>query len=129
MGTEPSAPNGQEMKWAEADRGSLRTRDKRRNYEARDGGKETKVIQKAILVLRIKAVSEPERIYVRKLDWRSHKLNTCDTSIPESAKTGWKYTRSYSPQRRLRVLVINCRTDSSWASKEKTGFIRRSKMA
>ncbi|GFV39099.1 hypothetical protein TNCV_4339871 [Trichonephila clavipes] len=31
--------NGQEIKWAETNRGGLRTRDQRRNYEARDGGR------------------------------------------------------------------------------------------
>ncbi|GFV03214.1 hypothetical protein TNCV_4018111 [Trichonephila clavipes] len=28
-------------------------------------------------------------------------------------KADWKYTRIYNPQRRLRVLVIKCRTDPS----------------
>ncbi|GFW01694.1 hypothetical protein TNCV_4086091 [Trichonephila clavipes] len=37
MCTESSAPNGQEIKWAETYRGGLRTRDQRRNWEARDG--------------------------------------------------------------------------------------------
>ncbi|GFT84099.1 transposable element Tc1 transposase [Trichonephila clavipes] len=34
--------------------------------------------------------------------------------IPVSSfRAGWKYTRIYNPQRRLRVLVIKCRTDPS----------------
>ncbi|GFX14762.1 hypothetical protein TNCV_1485051 [Trichonephila clavipes] len=39
MCTDPSTPDGQEIKWVETDRSSLRTRDQRRNYEVRDGGR------------------------------------------------------------------------------------------
>ncbi|GFX54675.1 hypothetical protein TNCV_3632321 [Trichonephila clavipes] len=50
MSTEPSEPNGQEIKWAETYRGGLKTRDQRRNY----GGErwwETRYIRRARLYL------------------------------------------------------------------------------
>ncbi|GFV05982.1 hypothetical protein TNCV_3142731 [Trichonephila clavipes] len=50
-------------------------------------------IKKAILDPRIKADSEPEKLYVRKPDWRPFHLKTCDTAIPESAKEGGFWDR------------------------------------
>ncbi|GFW75200.1 hypothetical protein TNCV_449041 [Trichonephila clavipes] len=44
------------------------------------------VIKKAILDPRIKADSEPAKLYVREPNCRTLQLKTCDTAIRESAK-------------------------------------------
>ncbi|GFW54356.1 hypothetical protein TNCV_3703161 [Trichonephila clavipes] len=44
------------------------------------------MIRKAILDPRIKADSEPEKLYMREPDWMPLQLKTCDTAIPESTK-------------------------------------------
>ncbi|GFU78525.1 hypothetical protein TNCV_2301371 [Trichonephila clavipes] len=43
------------------------------------------VIKKAILDPRIKADSEPAKLYMREPNWKPLQLKTCDTAIPESA--------------------------------------------
>ncbi|GFW99520.1 hypothetical protein TNCV_3417531 [Trichonephila clavipes] len=45
------------------------------------------VIKKVILDARTKADSEPAKLYVREPNWRPLQPKTCDTAIPESAKT------------------------------------------
>ncbi|GFW76376.1 hypothetical protein TNCV_1581551 [Trichonephila clavipes] len=40
-------------------------------------------------------------------------LATYDIDVFTVMEAGWKYTRIYNPQRRLRVLVEKCRIDSS----------------
>ncbi|GFX50585.1 hypothetical protein TNCV_2721721 [Trichonephila clavipes] len=52
------ASNGQEIKWAETDKGYLRTRDQRRKEEARDGGRR-EVYKESERVRRRRDLREP----------------------------------------------------------------------
>ncbi|GFV85557.1 hypothetical protein TNCV_3773811 [Trichonephila clavipes] len=63
------------------------------------------------IVLSAKQFSEEKRITVLELppylQDLPHTISTC------FLKAGWKYTRIYNPQRRLRVLVIKGRKEPS----------------